>query len=291
MHVIEAKGILSPNNGMNLYRGCTHGCIYCDARSTCYNMQHEFTDIEIKGNALELLESALKRKRTKCMIGTGSMTDPYIHLENELKTVRRALELIERYGFGIAIQTKSTRILRDIDILKSINDKTKAVVQMTLTTYDESLCKIIEPAVSTTRERFEALLKFKEAGIPTVVWLTPLLPFINDTPENLRGILDYCASAGVRGIINFGMGLTLREGNREFFYENLDKYFPGVKEQYIRYFGMSYECASPRTRELMKIFQDFCKSNGIMHDNDEIFKCISTFESKNLGTQLSLFDM
>lgn len=291
MHVVEVKGILSANNGMNLYRGCSHGCIYCDSRSECYHIDHEFTDIEVKGNAIELLELALKRKRTKCMIGTGSMCDSYIPLELELQHTRKALELIERYGFGVAILSKSTRILRDIDILKTINDKTKAVVQMTLTTYDESLCKLIEPAVSTTKERVDALMKFKEAGIPTVVWLCPLLPFINDTPENLSGILNYCIEAGVKGIINFGMGLTLRDGNREYFYEQLDKSFPGMKEKYIRHFGNSYECVSPRTGELMKLFHSTCEAHGIMHDNDAVFKYMSTFESKNLGEQMNLFDL
>lgn len=152
------------------------------------------------------------------MLSTGSMTDPYIPLEDEIGNVRKALQLAERYGFGFTLITKSARVLRDLDLLKSINEKTKCVVQMTLTTYDEALCRKLEPNVSTTRERFEALLRLREAGIPTVVWLCPILPFINDTEENLRGVLDYCVRAGVYGIICFGMGLTLREGNREYFY-------------------------------------------------------------------------
>lgn len=157
MHEVISKGILSSNNGMNIYRGCTHGCIYCDARSHCYGMDHIFEDIEIKSNVLQLLEDTLRKKRKKCMIGTGAMSDPYIHLEEKLQNTRRCLEIIEKYGFGLAIQTKSNRILRDLDLLKSINNKAKCVVQITLTTYDEELCKIIEPNVSTTKERFEVL--------------------------------------------------------------------------------------------------------------------------------------
>lgn len=213
MHYVKAKGILSAGNGMNLYRGCSHGCIYCDSRSDCYHMEHAFEDIEIKENAIELLESTLKRKRNKCMIGTGSMTDPYIPAELEIGNVRKALELIDRYGFGATLITKSTRVLKDIDLLRSINEKTKCVIQMTLTTFDEALCRKIEPNVSTTRERFEALIRLRKAGIPVVVWLTPILPFINDTEENLNGILDYCIEAGVSGIICFGMGVTLRDVN------------------------------------------------------------------------------
>lgn len=164
MHFVKAKGILSASNGMNLYRGCSHGCIYCDSRSKCYHMEHDFEDIEIKENAIELLENALRRKRKKCMLGTGSMTDPYIPLESKIENVRKALALANQYGFGFTLITKSDRVLRDLDLLKSINDKTKCVVQMTLTTYDEDLCKKIEPNVSTTRERFEALKKLNEAA-------------------------------------------------------------------------------------------------------------------------------
>ena len=240
MHFVKAKGILSAKNGMNLYRGCSHGCIYCDSRSNCYHMEHAFEDIEVKENAIELLKDALTRKRKKCMIGTGSMTDPYIPLEMKLENVRKALELVYEYGFGFTVITKSNRILRDLDLLQKINEKTKCVVQMTLTTFDEDLCRKIEPNVSTTEERFEVLKTLRDCGIPTVVWLSPILPFINDTEENISGILDMCAEAKVYGVICFGMGLTLREGNREYFYEQLDRLFPGLKEQYIRTYGDQY---------------------------------------------------
>lgn len=287
MHFVQAKSILSAKNGMNLYRGCQHGCIYCDSRSLCYQMNHPFEDIEVKENALPLLEQALRAKRKKCMIGTGAMSDPYMPLEETLRLTRGALELIHRYGFGAAVQTKSTRVLRDLDLLKEINDRGKAVVQMTLTTYDEKLCRIVEPRVSTTAERAEALRKFREAGVPTVVWLSPLLPWLNDTPENVLGILDCCRAAGVKGIINFGMGLTLRDGDREYYYAALDRHFPGLKEQYIQTYGNAYELPSPRSRELWKLFHETCEAYGIWHDNNRIFDYMMTFEEKD--QQLSLF--
>lgn len=287
MHYTESKGILTAKNGMNLYRGCSHGCIYCDSRSRCYQLTHDFEDIEVKSNALELLEDALRRKRKKCMIGTGSMTDPYVPLEKELEHVRKTLMLVERYGFGFTVITKSDLILRDLDLLKRINEKTKCVVQMTLTTYDEELCKKIEPGVCTTRRRFEVLKAMRDAGIPTVVWLCPVLPFINDTEENLRGILNYCVEAGVRGVLCFGMGLTLRDGNREYFYEQLDRLFPGMKERYMREFGNSYICSSPRNGRLMKLFHRTCEEAGIMHNNDEVFKYLNEFQGKKGGSQLS----
>lgn len=290
MHFVQAKGILSAKNGMNLYRGCSHGCIYCDSRSKCYHMEHNFEDIEVKENAIELLENALKRKRSKCMIGTGSMTDPYIPAEDTIQNVRKALALADQYGFGFTLITKSNRVLRDLELLKRINEKTKCVVQMTLTTFDENLCKQLEPNVSTTKERFEALKQLHHAGIPTVVWLCPILPFINDTEENLRGILNYCIEAKVYGIICFGMGLTLREGNREYFYKQLDSLFPGLKERYRKTYGSRYQLTSPNHGYLMKLFHNVCKEHRIMHDNKKIFEYLNTFEEKAVNTQLNLFD-
>ena len=291
MHKIHAKTILSAKNGMNLYRGCTHGCIYCDSRSTVYGMDHDFEDVAVKDNGLQLLEKALIGKRSKCMIGTGSMSDPYMPLEAELEITRGALKLIERYGFGATLITKSDLVLRDIDLLASINSKSKAVVQMTMTTADEELCRKLEPGVCTTARRYEVLKELQKAGIPTVVWLTPVLPYINDTEANLRGILDYCADAGVKGIICFGMGLTLREGNREYFYSQLDRLFPGsgLKERYIKEFGLAYNLVSPENNRLMRIFRAFCQDRGIMDNPDEIFRYMNFFEEKEQQTQLSMF--
>lgn len=290
MHYVKVKTILSAKNGINLYRGCLHGCIYCDLRSNCYNMQHKFEDIEIKSNAIELLEKTLKSKRKKCMIGMGSMTDPYIPLEKEIQNTRKALELIYKYGFGATLITKSATVLKDLDILKEINKKTKCVIQITLTTFDEKLCKIIEPNVSSTKERFEALKILNQNNIPTVVWFTPILPFINDTKENLVGILDYCIKAKVYGIICFSMGVTLRDGNREFFYKNLDKFFPRLKEKYIKTYKNNYILNSPNNKYLMNIFYKTCKQHNIICDNNKIFEYLNTFEIKETAEkQLKLF--
>lgn len=288
MHYKEYKSILSPKNGMNIYRGCTHGCIYCDSRSKCYSMEHEFTDIEVKKDAPSMLESALRRKRKKCMIATGSMCDPYMHAEENMMYTRKCLEVIYKYGFGFTVITKSNRILRDLDLLKSINKRSKCVVQMTLTTYDEDLCRILEPNVSTTKERFETLKILNENGIPTVVWLSPFLPFINDTEENLRGLLNYCIEAKVYGIICFGIGVTLREGNREYFYEKLDEHFPGMKQRYIRTFGNAYECGSINGRRLMKILYSECQKHGILVGTGNVFDYLSRYESNEVGSQISL---
>lgn len=288
MHEVNVKGILSAKNGMNIYRGCLHGCIYCDSRSLCYQMKHKFEDIEVKANAVELLENALRRKRNKCMIGTGAMSDPYMPIEEKLGNMRKCLEVIERYGFGVTMITKSTKVLRDLDLLKKINEKSKCVVQITLTTYDEDLCRIVEPNVETTYERFRALKILRDNGIPTVVWLCPILPFINDTEENIRGILDYCVRAKVKGIINFDMGVTLRDGNREYFYKKLDEHFPGLKEKYIRMYGNSYQLSSPNSRKLNMIYKSECIKNGIMCDVNECFEYLNKYEDKYGGEQISL---
>ena len=288
MHYADYKTILSPKNGMNVYRGCNHGCIYCDSRSACYQMKHDFEDIEVKRGAPGILAEQLNRKRKPCMIGTGSMCDPYIPLEEELQITRQCLEIIECRGYGLAIQTKSARILRDLEILRAINAKAKCVVQITLTTYDEALCRVIEPNVSGTAERFAVLETMRDAGIPTVVWIDPILPFINDTEENLLGLLDYCIRANACGIICFNMGTTMREGSREYFYKKLDEHFPGMKQRYIRAFGGSYECLSPDNSRLMSILRDECRRHGILCNPDEVFAYLHRFETQT--TQISIFD-
>lgn len=289
MYFVNAKGILSAKNSMNVYRGCTHGCIYCDSRSKCYQFTHDFEDIEVKQNAPQLLEQALRSKRKKCMIGTGAMCDPYMHCEEKLQITRKCLEIIEKSKFGVSILTKSDRILRDLDLLKQINKNSKCVVQMTLTTYDEKLCKILEPNVCTSKRRFEVLKILNEQSIPTVVWLCPILPFINDTKENISKILDYCIQAKVFGIICFGMGLTLRNGNREYFYYMLDKHFPNLKEKYQNTYGNSYEINSPNNKELMNFFHAKCHKNGIETNINKIFDYLNYFPENKNYEQLSLF--
>lgn len=290
MHFVKAKGILSPGNGMNLYRGCLHGCIYCDSRSRCYQINHDFEDIEVKENAIELLEKALTSKRQKCMIATGAMTDPYIPLETTLMHTKKALLLIEKHGFGLSIQTKSDRILRDIDILDSINKKAKCVVNITLTTHDDNLCRILEPNVSVTSERIKVLKALKERGIPAVVWLSPILPFINDTEENILSILDACVRENVYGVVFFGAGLTLREGNREYFYEKLDEHFPGLKKEYARRYGFQYEILSPDNARLSRIFHKTCEKYGLVHDNDRLFAYFHEFPKAREIKQISMWD-
>ena len=292
MHFVDAKGILTGSGGrygMNIYRGCTHGCVYCDSRSRCYRFTHPFEDVEVKRNAPELLELALRSKRRRGMVATGAMSDPYMHCEEELGLTRRCLEILLKYGFGAAIQTKSDRILRDIDLLDEINRTAKCVVQMTLTTWDGDLCRILEPNVCDTERRIEVLGAMRERGIPTVVWMTPILPFLNDTPENVTSILNACARAGVKGVIDFGMGLTLREGDREYYYAALDRHFPGMKERYVRRYGNAYVLPSPRAKELTAILRRICGENGMLSDPEECFGYMADLPERD--EQLRLFEL
>jgi len=288
MHLKEAKGILNARNGMNISRGCTHGCIYCDSRSKCYQIEHDFEDVQIKSNAPLLLEDALKRKRKKCIIGTGAMSDPYINIPENLANIRACLEIIEKYDCGIAIQTKSDLILQDLDLLISINKKAKCIVQTTLTTFDEELCKIVEPNVCTTKRRFEVLKIMQDNGIQTIAWLCPFLPFINDTKENLQGLLNYCIDAGVYGIISWGIGMTLREGSRDYFYKKLDQHFPGLKDIYHKKYGYNYEITSDNNNELYKLMQATCRKHNIVLGTDTVFEYMSAFEQKT-NKQIELF--
>ncbi len=290
MHFVDAKGILTGKKGsygMNIYRGCTHGCIYCDSRSRCYQFTHPFEDIEVKQNVPELLEAALKSKRKKCMIGIGAMSDPYMHCEEDLRLTRKCLEIIRDNGFGAAVQTKSGRILQDLELLKEINRQSKAVVQMTLTTFDE-LCRIIEPNVCNTRRRIEVLEIMRQEGILTVVWLTPILPFINDTEENIRAILNACVRVRVKGIMLFDMGLTLRDGGREYYYAALDKHFPGMKERYINRYGNAYELPSPNRDKLREIFNQVCIENDILYRPEDCFAYLHDFLEQY--KQMSIFE-
>ena len=290
MHFVDAKGILTGSGGfkgMNVYRGCSHGCVYCDSRSLCYGFTHPFEDIEVKQNAPELLDKALGSMRKRRMIGTGSMSDPYMHCEEKLGLTRRCLEVILKHGFGAAVQTKSDRILRDIDLLDAINRQAKCVVQMTLTTWDRDLCRILEPNVCDTQRRLEVLMKMRERGIPTVVWLTPILPFINDTEANILPILEGCAAAGVKGVVAFGMGLTLRDGDREYYYAALDRHFPGLKRRYIETFGRTYVLSSPNEPRLMALLDDFCDKHGILKRPEECFSYLNDLPER----QISMFDV
>ena len=287
MHFVDAKSLLTRQNGMNLYRGCAHGCIYCDSRSKCYQFTHPFEDIEVKRNAPALLEDILRRRRQRIVISTGSMSDPYQPCEKELQLTRRCLELLERYGFGASVITKSDLVLRDLELFERIHRKAKGVLQMTLTVADDGLSRVLEPNVCTTTRRYEVLKEFQRLGVPTVVWLTPILPFLTDTEENVRRILDDCFDAGVKGIVCFGMGLTLRDGNREYFYEALDRHFPGLSDEYRRRYGNAYEAASPNTAALLRLFHEECEKHGVLHDPESCFRYIADLPEHN--DQLSLF--
>lgn len=289
MHFVQAKSLLTKWNGMNIYRGCSHGCIYCDSRSECYQMNHPFEDIEVKENAPELLENILRTKRKRIMISTGSMSDPYQHCEEKLRLTRKCLSLIDRYEFGATVITKSNRVLRDIDLFDSINQKSKSVLQMSLTIADDGLSRIIEPNVCTTTQRYEVLKEFQKRDIPSVVWLSPLLPFLTDTEDNLRTILGYCIDAGVKGIVCFGIGMTLRNGDREYYYNSLDRHFPGLRCEYHKRYGNAYEVNSPDNDRLMKLFHSTCEKYSIIHTPDECFRYIN--EMPEAYSQLSLFDM
>ncbi|MBP3765022.1 MAG: radical SAM protein [Bacteroidaceae bacterium] len=287
MHYIEAKSILTSfHGGMNVYRGCTHGCVYCDARSKVYGMEHLFEDVAVKHNAPQLLEKALRSKRKPCMIGTGSMADPYQHCEEQLQITRKCLELIYRYGFGATLITKSDRVLRDIDILESINQRTKCVVQMSLTIMDDTLSRKMEPGVCPSSRRVEVLRELQDRGIPTVVWLCPVLPYISDTEENIKAILEACIQTGVKGIICFWMGMTLREGDREYYYAALDRNFPGLKQRYIQEYGNAYQLSSPNAAALMSLFKETCNQHGILSTLDDVFAYLREFPQPE---QLTLF--
>jgi DNA repair photolyase len=291
MHLTEAKSLLHKSDGglgMNVYRGCTHGCVYCDSRSLCYGFTHPFEDVEVKQNAPALLEAALRSRRKPCMIGTGSMSDPYMHCEASLGLTRRCLELIERYGFGAALLTKSDLLLRDLDLLEAIHRRAKCVVQMTLTTWDEALCRILEPRVCTTRRRVEVLAELQKRGVPAFVWLSPILPFLNDTEENVTAILEACAEVGVRGIVCFGMGMTLRGGNREYYYAALDRHFPGLRARYEKTFGTAYTLSSPNEGRLMALLRERCEKYGMLWRPEDCFRWIGELPERFSQTKLEL---
>lgn len=285
MHYVKAKGIFTSDYGINIYRGCTHGCIYCDSRSDVYQFNHKFEDIEVKENAVELLKKDLI-KRKPFMVVTGAMTDPYVPIEKRLQNVRKCLEVINRYGYGFACLTKSDLILRDLDLLKKINEKAKVVVQITLTTADDDLCRIIEPNVCPTSKRVEVLKKLNENNIPAVVWLSPILPYINDTEDNINSILDYCVDTNVRGVLNLDMGLSLRKGNREYFYKKLDENFPGLKKKYVEEFQDRNFIYSKNNRKLKGIIKDRCQKHGMLYKQEDIFDYMHEFPSKSVQTKL-----
>ncbi len=295
MDYIPAKTIISGftadnswfghNYNMNIYKGCSHGCIYCDSRSECYRVEN-FDQVRAKEDALALIERELKSKRKKGVIGTGAMSDPYNPFEKELKLTRGALELINRYQFGISIATKSDLVLRDIDILKEISRHSPVLIKITITTSDDELCKKIEPNVAQSSNRFAAISKLSENGIFAGILLMPVLPFIEDSEENILSITKLAHESGAKFIYP-AFGVTLRQNQREWYFKKLDELFPDLKEKYIKHYGNSYECRSLRAKELWGVFKNQCNREGILYKMEDIIKA---YKKGHGVIQLSLFD-
>lgn len=273
------------NYNMNIYKGCCHGCIYCDSRSECYRIDN-FDKVKAKANALEIIRNDLRRKVKTGVVATGSMSDPYNPFEKELLLTRHALELINAFEFGAAIATKSNLITRDIDILSEIKEHSPVLCKITITCADDELSKIIEPNVCVSSKRFEVIRKLSNAGIFTGILLMPVLPFITDTEENIRGIVRKAHESGARFIYS-ALGMTLRTNQRDYYYQQLDKHFPNLKEKYIKMFENSYSCGSPRARELSIIFRNECNKYGIIYKMSDIIKA---YKLGYDDTQLSFFD-
>lgn len=295
MNFIPAKTIISGyaennswfgnNYNMNIYKGCSHGCIYCDSRSECYRVDN-FDEVRAKENALVLIERELKSKRKKGVIGTGAMSDPYNPFEKEFKLTRGALELIDHFGFGISIASKSDLIIRDTDVFKKISRHSPVLIKITITAADDALCKKIEPKVAVSSDRFKAIKRLSEAGIFTGVLLMPILPFIEDTDENISRIIELAYESGAKFIYP-AFGVTLRQNQRNWYYQKLDEIFPAVKEKYIKNYGNAYECLSLKAKELWNLFQCKCDNFGILYKMDDI---ISAYKDKYKDPQLSLFE-
>jgi len=246
--------------GMNLYRGCQHGCIYCDSRSACYEID-DFTDIQVKVNALELLERELSRKRVKGTIGTGSMNDPYMPLEQTYRLTGQALEIIARYRFPVHVITKSDLVLLDLETLRQIS-QVYAAVSFTVTSADDALCRLVEPGAPPASRRFAAMRRLADAGILTGVTLMPVLPFLEDTPQNITAIVEQAAEAGAKYILPW-FGMSLRDRQRDYFYQKLDLHFPGLRQRYERRFGDRYGCDSPQAAQLSALLDSLCARYGL----------------------------
>ena len=281
MKTIPAKTIISGKKdrswfgteyNMNLYKGCCHGCIYCDSRSDCYQIS-EFDTVRAKENALVILQEELRHKSKTGVIGTGAMSDPYNPFEEKYELTRQALSLIHTYHFGIAIATKSALIARDIDLLSKIKAHSPVIAKITITAFEDDMSLKLEPGVSPSSKRFEAIRQLSEAGIFTGILMMPLLPYLTDTPENVLAIVRQAKECGARFIYPL-FGLTLRNGQREYFYHKLEELFPGqrLKERYVHRYGTSYACHSPRERELQALFTDECNRLGILYRMEEIIK-------------------
>lgn len=297
MYYIPAKTIISNyakenswfgiNYNMNIYKGCCHGCIYCDSRSECYGIEN-FDKVRAKENSIQLIRKELKSKRKTGVVGTGAMSDPYNPFEKDLMLTRNALEQINAFNFGIAIATKSNLITRDIDIFKKIKEHSPVLIKITITTFNDELCKKIESNVCTSSERFEAIRKLSEKGIFTGILLMPVLPFINDDEENIISIVRKAVECGAKFIFAYGMGVTLRKNQRDHFYSELIRLFPDkdIIQKYNTAFGTSYECSSPNAKKLWKVFKAECERLGILYRMQDI---ISAYKFGYDDAQISWF--
>ena len=269
---IEAKVLLShvkqPDTwfglkyNMNLYRGCMHRCTYCDSRSECYRIENFDGEVLVKVNAIELLRKELARKRVKGVIGLGSMNDPYMPLERKLNLVGRALEVIAEFGFPIHIITKSNLVLKDLEAIKRINE-VYATISFTITAADDALAAKVEPYAPRPSARLKAMRVLADNGIQTGVTMMPILPFIEDTEENVTAIVEKAAEAGATYILPW-MGLTCRDRQRDYFFNKLDEHFPGVRKKYVRRFGGRYSCDSPNAKHLYDVVNSLCEEHGIV---------------------------
>ena len=295
MEFIKAKTILTKVKGgsewygvdynMNLYRGCSHGCIYCDSRSDCYHIDN-FDIIKGKENMLHILENELSKKRLKGVVGIGAMSDTYNPMEIKYQQTRGALQLISKYGFGVSIDTKSDLILRDIDLLKEINSKNNVIIKFTITTPDDNLSKRIEPNVCVSSKRLDAIKILNDNGIFTGIMMNPVLPFITDKEGDIKKLVELASRSGVKFIHTY-MGMTLRENQRAYYFDKLDEKFPGLKEKYIKNYGERYNCLVPNYKQLYKVFTDECDKYGILYKMNDI---IRAYKKKSTNDeQISLF--
>ncbi|MBS5787476.1 MAG: radical SAM protein [Clostridioides difficile] len=282
---VKNSGWFGIDYNMNIYKGCCHGCIYCDSRSRCYQIEN-FDTVRAKKDSTEIINRELKGKIKKGVVGTGAMSDPYNPYEKKYELTREALKLIDKYGYGIAIDTKSNLITRDIDILKSIKVHSPIITKITITTCDDRLSRIVEPNVSSSSERFDSIRKLSESGIYTGILMGPILPFIEDSEENIRGIIDLAYDSGAK-FINLHPGVTLRDNQREWYYDKLDESFPNLKYKYIQSYGYKYNCISPKYKNLLQIFKEECDKKNIIYKMEDI---IEDYKNKYRTTQISLFD-
>lgn len=297
MEFIPTKTIISSYNenpnwfginyNMNIYKGCCHGCIYCDSRSSCYQII-DFDRVRIKENSIEIIRKELQSKRRKGVVGTGAMSDPYNPFEVKYELTRQALKLIDEYRFGIGIATKSDLIIRDIDILKKIQSHSPVIVKMTITTFDDELCKKIERKVCTSNKRFKAIKKLSDNNIYTGILLMPLLPFINDNEENIKNIIKKAYECGAKFVFSYGLGVTLRTNQREYYFEQLRKIFPqqNLDEIYMNTFGEVYENPSQNVNYLWTVFKKECEKYNILYKMEDI---IDDYKSKYERSQISWF--